>query len=198
MGCAVEGCCADVYAAGLCSPHYARKRTKGTTDPGPRAHGSAEERFRRYVAAGAEDECWEWQGKSKIKGYGVIGMGGRRGPKILAHRFAYTLANGPIPEDGPGYHGYVVMHTCDNRLCCNPAHLVLGTQTENVADMNRKNRGVTPALKGSKHPNSRFTEEDVRYMRRSPKSNVELAKEFGCARQVIGNIRRRISWKHVD
>ena len=57
----------------------------------------------------------------------------------LAHRWAYTHFYGPIPK------GMVVMHECDVRLCCNPLHLKLGTQTDNLNDMNVKNRhGIHP------------------------------------------------------
>jgi hypothetical protein len=57
----------------------------------------------------------------------------------LAHRWAYTHFIGNIPE------GMVVMHICDNRICCNPHHLKLGTQQDNLKDMNIKKRhGVHP------------------------------------------------------
>lgn len=197
VACSVDDCSRPLYSSGMCSVHYNRKRTTGTTDPGPQARGSAEARFWRYVQKGPASACWEWQGKSKVRGYGVLSLGGRGAGKMLAHRFAYTLMVGPIPEGG-GPHGTVVMHTCDNRLCCNPAHLRLGTQADNVADMNRKRRGKVPALKGSAHPRARFTEDDIRRIRASDKSNVELGRKYGCARQVIGNIRRRTTWKHVE
>ena len=140
--CSVEGCGKPVYVAGMCSPHYNRKRTTGTTDDGPRARKPLSERLWKYVTKRGPDECWNWFGKSMIRGYGLLGIGGRKDGKMLAHRVSWILANGPIPEGGPEPHGYVVMHTCDNRLCCNPAHLRLGTQYDNIEDMNRKGRHV--------------------------------------------------------
>lgn len=68
--------------------------------------------------------CWNWSG-STAKGYGQIWVGGK---VLRAHRVAYEAANGPIPE------GMLVRHKCDNPLCCNPAHMELGTHDDNMRD----------------------------------------------------------------
>ena len=81
-------------------------------------------------------ECWPWTGAINKSGYGSYGVGATI---RTASRVAFELANGPIPP-GPGYHGYVVMHSCDNRKCCNPAHLSLGTQGDNNSDRDAKRR----------------------------------------------------------
>jgi hypothetical protein len=90
------------------------------------------------------------------------------------------------------------MHICDNRLCVNPAHLKLGTQADNVRDMDKKGRRRSNPVMGPAHHNARFTEDDVKHIRSSPNTNAELAREFGCARQVIGFVRRRVTWKHLE
>jgi hypothetical protein len=76
--------------------------------------------------------CWEWTGTRNQKGYGQIASGGCKG---MAHRIAWTLANGPIPD------GLCVLHRCDNPPCINPAHLWLGTVADNNLDKKIKGRG---------------------------------------------------------
>lgn len=82
--------------------------------------------------------CWLWTGAT-VKGYGQVHL--RRGPggrqhTVYAHRLAWTITNGPI-------HGALqVCHHCDTPLCCNPKHLFLGTQQDNLTDARRKGRLV--------------------------------------------------------
>lgn len=84
-----------------------------------------------------ENGCHIWKGvlcgpsKNKAFRYGRITVNGK---KILAHRYAWELKNGPIPA---GLHA---LHKCDNPKCCNPDHIFLGTHKENMADMVRKGR----------------------------------------------------------
>lgn len=80
---------------------------------------------------GPGGDCWEWQNHTIASGYGSLFVGGKN---TLAHRFAYELASGSIPD------GLFVCHRCDNRKCCNPAHLFLGTNSDNMLDMYRKGR----------------------------------------------------------
>ncbi len=90
--------------------------------------------------SGGAEACWPWQGYT-LKGYGRLRT--KRGtPWIFAHRLAYATAYGVelVPEQ-------IVMHVCDNPPCCNPAHLRVGTNTENTLDMWNKDRGS----KGERH-----------------------------------------------
>lgn len=82
------------------------------------------ERFWSRVAIGPDDQCWPWKGAVDGGGYGTISIGN---VLFQTHRIAYTLTNGPTDLN--------VLHRCDNRRCCNPAHLYAGTQEQNVNDM---------------------------------------------------------------
>ncbi|AKU93360.1 Phage-associated homing endonuclease [Labilithrix luteola] len=93
--------------------------------------------------SGGPDACWPFMG-FRFKGYGRM-QGGKRGaPMMFAHRIAYELANGPIPE---GDGEWCVCHTCDNPPCCNPKHLFLGRDADNIADCIAKGRNS----KGDRH-----------------------------------------------
>src|SRR5262245_57257109 len=79
--------------------------------------------------------CWEWQlSKGGKLAYGQMSMPGNRSRPIAAHRVAWQLEYGPIPD------GMYVLHRCDNPPCANPDHLFLGTLPENNADMRAKGR----------------------------------------------------------
>jgi hypothetical protein len=100
--------------------------------------------------------CWPWVAFRKKCGYGRFLL---KGKSFLAHRIAWTLTNGQIPHDG-SYHGLCVCHKCDNPSCVNPAHLFLGTHTENMRDMGAKGRKVV--ARGDNHPARRHPERLAR------------------------------------
>ncbi len=75
--------------------------------------------------------CWEWTKCRNNRGYGRVQWEGRA---RMAHRVAWELICGEIPE------GVFVCHSCDNRICCKPDHLFLGTHEDNMADMMAKGR----------------------------------------------------------
>lgn len=196
MPCLVIDCGLDSYCSGLCSVHYNRLRTKGTLLPSNRSRASLDVRFWRWVDKRESDECWLWTGCILSTGYGNITAGGQYGKKLLAHRVSWELHNGPIPKIEGQHHGMVVMHECDNRACVNPNHLRLGIQKDNVADMDAKGRRVQVNLKGEKHPNSKFTNEQVLAIRESPMNNAELGRMYNVPRQTIRYVRVN-GWKSV-
>jgi hypothetical protein len=105
--------------------------------------------------------CWEWM-RAKINGYGVLSVKSRA---IKAHRIAWELFRGPIPA------GMLVCHTCDNRACINPAHLYVGTYTNNNHDIIER-RGHHNSNKTHCKHGHEFNEENTR---RSPRGRHCIA-----------------------
>ena len=88
----------------------------------------------KFVKSNDPKGCWIWFGAQRGVGYGAIKINGR---VIDAHRAAYEIYKGPVPK------GALILHTCDNRACVNPDHLVIGDHSQNQRDaMNRA--GVKP------------------------------------------------------
>lgn len=195
--CSVDGCGAQLRAKGLCLRHYERMRRYGTTSDGKYAQLPFEQRLWRHIERRGPDECWPWTGSTKIGGYGTLSRGGAAGKFVRAHRAVWEQFNGPIPQSRD-YHGAVVMHRCDNRACCNPTHLVLGTQAQNVRDMVAKGRNYVIRLRGESNPRARLTDVLVRLFRTSQKSCTELAREHGCCPSTVSLIRRRKTWRHLS
>lgn len=94
------------------------------------AQPSISKRFWSHVDK--TDGCWLWTGADK----GALGHGRFyvKGKRTKVHRFSWELANGPIPP------GLFVLHRCDNGACVRPDHLFLGTQADNIRDMDSKGR----------------------------------------------------------
>jgi hypothetical protein len=149
------------------------------------------EQFWQKMSAGGPDDCWEWQGcRHHQTGYGTIRWGRRT---AMAHRVAFEIHSGkPIPG------GLKVLHRCDNRPCCNPNHLFLGTQHENVLDMVAKGRN--PNYVGERNPRAKLSEIDVIAIRAGGYdhlSNRAVSKLFGVTDVLVGLIRRKKIWTHI-
>lgn len=127
-----------------------------TSEPGEEAHVAdailSPERVRRFWARTRRNPssgCLEWVGNRNGYGYGRLKIGGS---EVLAHRVAWTIANGPIPP------GLCVLHHCDNPPCVEvgPGHLFLGTKAENNTDRSVKGRSATGDGSGARlHPERR-------------------------------------------
>lgn len=111
---------------------YGAQRKRHTLRKGAGTFPPLQTRFWSKVARGSADACWPFHGVRDRKGYGRFHM--KSQGACLAHRVAWELVNGPAPKDR------CVMHECDNPPCCNPAHLRLGTDADNKADMLAKGR----------------------------------------------------------
>lgn len=137
-----------------------------------------EERFAEKVTK-TEGGCWIWTGSKYPKGYGSIRWNGRM---RAAHRIAYQLLVGPIPD------GLQVCHTCDVPACVNPAHLWLGTNDDNMRDRSAKGRQYRPV--GELAPKARLTNQQAAEIRRRGLAGTKtrvLAVECGLT---MGAVRR--------
>lgn len=165
-----------------------------------------EERF--WAKVKKTKACWEWVGAKNEGGYGVMSRGRVNNSALLlrAHRVAWLIHNGELPED---LH---VCHHCDNPACVNPTHLFLGTDGDNIRDMWRKGYGSPPPVRfGSDNNKTKLTKNQVieirskyeqgRIARRMrDKSNCSfngLAKEYSVSKKTILNIIHRRVWKWV-
>lgn len=135
------------------------------------------------------DACWSWQARRNAHGYGSVVRWRRL---WLAHRLAYEMTVGPIPN---AMH---VLHRCDNPACVNPAHLFLGTQADNVRDMVAKGRKVTAS--GEKAGGSKLTVaqvQEIRSRRTDGETLLAIANDYGISDALVSYIANRKAWKHV-
>ncbi len=135
--------------------------------------------------------CIVWnRGWLNSDGYGILEVGGG---KWLAHRYAWHLAFGPIPE------GKVVCHVCDNPKCINPDHLFIGTRADNNRDRKEKGRNADTRL--DKHPRTSLTIEQVRQIKRLQRDTTlthrEIASQFGVTHHVVAKIKTGPNWAAV-
>jgi hypothetical protein len=132
----------------------------------------------------ADTPCWEWtRGTNKFpKNYGRFM---HQGKHKLAHRFAWEITHGAIPE------GLQVCHKCDNPLCVRPDHLFLSTNSGNQKDSLRKGR----------HAWQKLIASDVLKIRELNKSGkftkAQLATMFSVTGEHIRNILIDVHWKHL-
>ena len=145
----------------------------------------APERFLAFIKI-QPTGCWEWQGTRIASGYGQFWWQGRmrsvsRMSLLFSGKFLSKKAS------------LIIRHACDNPPCCNPAHLIAGTQAENIKDAHQKNR----AVKGETHGMHILTEADVLYIRKGIDNAAITAKQYGVSKACIHDIRQGLSWKHL-
>jgi hypothetical protein len=201
--CEVNGCERPVYGFGkrgsdesitrLCRKHYRWLKERGSTLPTKFSRGTLIERFKLRLAEidKPENGCWIWMLAKNSKGYGFIGERVNDIDKMrLAHRVSYQYHYGDLDDSD------VVLHSCDNPSCINPAHLKKGTQSENIQDAFDKGRKKQPILFGEHHPKSKLTLENVEFIRANPQMmHTELAVMFGVKPNTIRGVRIGRTWK---
>ena len=143
------------------------------------------ERFLSKINRAGETDCWEWTA-GKRSGYGRFRIGDNL---YVATRLMWRLTHGTDPI------GQLVLHTCDNPGCCNPAHLFIGSDADNGRDKEAKGRGKHPI--GEHNGLAKLSDEDVIRIFQSTDTNVALARQFGVSDVAISSIRNGCTWQHV-
>ena len=138
-------------------------------------------RFWSAVEKKGPNECWPWTKELNQAGYGRMRVEGK---SRRASRISYELTFGAIPG------GNDVCHSCDNRSCCNPAHLWVGTHRENMADMAAKDRSARATAK--------LNEEQVRQIFGDPRTKRAIASEYGIGQTTVYDIKTGKKWKHLN
>jgi len=155
------------------------------------SHILPQDKARRFWAKTRRVEstgCLVWGGAVSPRGYGIFCPYGTTA--WLAHRVAWLLAHGSIPDDA------CVCHRCDNRRCVEHTHLFCGNPRLNSADMVAKGRSA----RGSKNGNARLADDDVREIRdrhAGGQSTAALARAFGVSANTIGRIVNGNGWGHI-
>lgn len=136
----------------------------------------------KYIRA--ESGCHLWIASKNPAGYGHFSVDCEVKD---AHRISYELYVGQIPK------GMFVLHRCDNTSCVNPEHLFLGTQADNLDDMDMKGRRNTPH--GETHYCAKLTLKQVESIRVDDRTHRAIAKHYGVGKTIIGAIKRGEKWK---
>lgn len=129
----------------------------------------------RVDQSGGPNSCWPWKGEIKESGYGRVYI---KSMGTGAHRLALILKCGEPPTDKP-----CACHSCDNRSCCNPAHLRWGSYSDNEQDKIARGRDVSP--------NRKFDEAALIHLRGQGWSYSMLASHFGVNQSSIARALKR-------
>lgn len=175
---------------------------------------AAQRYWSKVDKSGGPDECWPWMAGRDLYGYGRVWFAGRDHP---AHRVAYDLSVGPIlsRERIPRRSMMLVCHRCDNPACCNPAHLFLGTDADNMADKVAKGRQATVIVcgdrngartrpesraRGSRNGIAKLTEADILTIRESLEAGEYqwmIAERYGISTRAVRHVKTGSTWGHI-
>ena len=141
--------------------------------------------WQRVDRSAGPDGCWPWTRARYRFGHGHLRINGR---DVRAHRLVWEITYGPTPE---GLH---VCHHCDNPPCCNPGHLFLGTNADNIADKTTKNRALA-----WRQPRAKLTPEQVHAIRAEfaagEQSCSAVARRYGVSRSAIWQVVKGRTWR---
>lgn len=188
--CSVDGCEAPHNSHGYCQKHLRRWQRHGdplaianTDRLAPAAH-----RIASFTVVNETTGCIEAVPRIRNRsGYGVIVVQCQR---VLLHRLAWEVANGPVPE------GLFVLHRCDNPPCCLLAHLFLGTHEDNMADAKAKGRFAA----GERHHWARLTANEAGQIKALLREGVgpsAIARRFAVDPATVSAIKSGLTWRAI-
>ncbi|OOV05797.1 HNH endonuclease [Rhodoferax fermentans] len=141
--------------------------------------------------------CWEWQGCTNVpNGYGLVRWDRKQ---RVTHRVAAFISGMIVDVKAPPnkQDKTHVLHTCDNKLCCNPDHLYLGSYSDNLRHAYKT--GLKKPACGE-HANSKLTALKVRQIftkRRQGQPRASVANQFGISKAMVDKIAQGNAWKHI-
>lgn len=195
--CSIVGCERLYAAKGFCHLHYNRWKRHG--DPlvarrmTPRGTSLTDRLALLSDRSGGPEACWTWTG-TILDGAGRLPYGSltHAGRPRGAHVWAFVNAGGELSADKP-----FVLHTCDNSVCVNPAHLYAGTHQRNMDDKVERNRQAR--LHGESNPRHRLTEDQVHEIRslQGSAASATVGLRFGVCASTIQQIWNRKRWAHL-
>lgn len=193
--CSVDGCPSLARKNGMCLKHQGRLARLGSVEAPPKSSVSLSKLIAEKMLAGiieTDSGCWECATArySHGSGYGRIMVEREYGSlRDYVHRVSYQHFKGQIPR------GFVIRHSCDNRRCCNPDHLTLGTQSDNMTDMVARGRSRT----GERHHNAILTSGDVKTIRSLAGTIPQwrIGRMFNVTQPTVSDIVRRKKWSHL-
>jgi hypothetical protein len=135
--------------------------------------------FKYINMSGGANACWPFTGKVNNKGRPYFAVAGK---KHLVYRLVYELVKG---DDA--LKDRLARHTCDNEICCNPAHIVPGDHQQNMNDMKERERHGLP----------HHTIRAIRKLGALGISHSVIAGRFGIGRSTVTEIISRTNYAHV-
>lgn len=143
--------------------------------------------FINKIAISDKNSCWAWLGQKSETGYGRFWVNGRY---RRAHRVSYEFFIGQIP------HGLCVLHKCDNPSCVYPGHLFIGTQVDNIKDMDE--RGRRTIVYGNHHGRAILNDEAVIKIIKDSRQHKKIAVDYGVSCRTIRAVKSGFRWGRVS
>jgi len=136
----------------------------------------------RYIDmhSGNQLVCWEWRGNVDTRGRPQFSLDGK---KHIAYRVVYELTQGvTLTPD------VMLLHQCDNKICCNPTHVREGDHKTNMQEMCERERHGMPhhAVRNIK-----------KLLEAGKQTHQQIAELYGCARETVTNIANGRTYSHV-